>query len=85
MTLTDTEDSLYIRLIDENGKKSVERHLNVTHIRGKISEFRICTLRDEHLAKLKCVELHQRSKDTWYMDNVSLFENMPCFSVFFLS
>ena len=75
MTSTDTDESLYIRLIDENGKKSVERNLNVTHTRGKTSEFRICTPRDENLAELECVELHQRAKDTWYMDNVSLFEN----------
>ena len=77
MISTDTEDSLYIRLIDENDKKSVERLLNVTHIRGETSNFTICTPRDENLAKLTCVELHQRERDTWYMDNVSLVYNRP--------
>ena len=81
MTSTDTTDEMYIRLIDENGKKSVERHLAVKHIRGEISDFKFCTPRDEDLARLNCVEIHQRSKDTWYMDNVSLFENRSsCFS-----
>ena len=79
MTSTDTEDSLYIRLIDETGKKSVERHLDVEHKRGEWTKHEFCTPRDEDLDDLEFVELHQRAKDTWYMDKVSLFENSSSF------
>ena len=55
-----------------NGVESVERRLNVKLERGTTADFFFCTPLDENLGELKLVELHQRSKDAWYMDKVTL-------------
>ena len=72
MSSPDTGDEIYIALVDVNGVESVERRLNANHERGKTEEFTICTPQDENIGELKFIELHQRSKDSWYMDKVMI-------------
>jgi len=66
-------DRIYIDLIDDQGKKSVERRLLGDKLeRNKVSTFSFCTPREENLGQLVALELSNRVRDNWIMDRITV-------------